>query len=79
MSGTLTPLQVITGRHDLPTGQLCNPLPGYTDYFNSDYESFPGCKLHPEVVMNGGVKGASITIEPGLWGPSESGADSGKG
>jgi len=27
----------------------------------------PGCKLYPEVIMNGGVPGASITFEPGLW------------
>jgi hypothetical protein len=27
----------------------------------------PGCKLYPEVFMNGGVPGADITFEPGLW------------
>ena len=51
---------------------LCNPLPSFVPTYKTVPASqSPGCKLNPEVLMNGGVPGASITFEDGLWGPLE--------
>ncbi|EKX44021.1 hypothetical protein GUITHDRAFT_153132 [Guillardia theta CCMP2712] len=51
----------------------CNPLPGFIPTYKTvGADQSPGCKLYPEVIMNGGVPGADITFEPGLWGPSDS-------
>eukprot|EP00288_Rhodomonas_lens_P001095 CAMPEP_0177735430 /NCGR_PEP_ID=MMETSP0484_2-20121128/24769_1 /TAXON_ID=354590 /ORGANISM="Rhodomonas lens, Strain RHODO" /LENGTH=82 /DNA_ID=CAMNT_0019248987 /DNA_START=26 /DNA_END=271 /DNA_ORIENTATION=+ len=72
--GPLTPLEVITGRTDLPADTTCNPYTGWEPTFDhTAMDTNVGCKLHPDVIMNGGVKNAGITFEPGLWGISESG------
>eukprot|EP00287_Rhodomonas_sp_CCMP768_P003589 CAMPEP_0196735704 /NCGR_PEP_ID=MMETSP1091-20130531/14037_1 /TAXON_ID=302021 /ORGANISM="Rhodomonas sp., Strain CCMP768" /LENGTH=71 /DNA_ID=CAMNT_0042079363 /DNA_START=27 /DNA_END=242 /DNA_ORIENTATION=- len=52
--------------------ELCNPLPGFVPTYKTvSAEQSPGCKLYPEVIMNGGVPGADITFEDGLWGPAD--------
>jgi hypothetical protein len=59
----------------LAADKECNPLPGFIPTYKTvSAAQSPGCKLYPEVIMNGGVPGASITFEPGLWGPLEEAA-----
>eukprot|EP00293_Proteomonas_sulcata_P018950 CAMPEP_0184308352 /NCGR_PEP_ID=MMETSP1049-20130417/16827_1 /TAXON_ID=77928 /ORGANISM="Proteomonas sulcata, Strain CCMP704" /LENGTH=73 /DNA_ID=CAMNT_0026621013 /DNA_START=413 /DNA_END=634 /DNA_ORIENTATION=+ len=66
------PLNVITGSQILAGDDTCNPLPGFVPTYNPvGADVSPGCKLYPEVIMNGGVANPSITFEPGLWGPTD--------